>query len=776
MRRIAAVAAAVALVTGAACTSSGEHGSRGNGSPNGPGAAPVAQPNLELIAALEPFDSCDAILNHLKSEARQRVTAYGLPGHGGGIPVPVMTAEDATATRGAAPAPGAPTTTAADLGSPTSAEPDAKAGQTGSGTHAADKPPSPEFSETNVQEEGVDEPDLLRTDGKHLYTLLNGQLTVFEVRDGTPAKVGELRLPDAAMASRDLLLSGDRLLALGQTYDVLPMEKPSARAPNPGGASIAPVPRAPSSVLTQIDVSDRGAPRVTGSIVIDGAYVNARLVDGVARIVIESEPSAFAFVYPSNPGNKRSEEIALEANRRIIDESTIEDWLPGYTVGSSRDRDRSQPLLDCARVSHPKQFSGLGMLSIITVDLQQGLDPGGAVGILAHGDRVYASKHNLYVSTTHYTDPTDDETGEGARTTVPRTPEQVTAIHKFDLSGTGAAVYRASGAVAGEILNDFAMSEYENHLRVATTERVGGRTGSESLVTVLRETDGELTQVGQVGGLGKGEQIKAVRFIGRIGYVVTFRQTDPLYTVDLADPAAPRVRGELKVLGYSAYLHPVSETRLLGVGQDATDPGHTLGTQIALYDVADPANPRELQKLTLPGGQSNIEQDYHAFLWWAKTKLALVPVQSYGYSDVICPAGAQCEPGLTSSFVGVIGYTVDEAGIRELGRIVNPYRYGGPPSPCPTGADCAPGAEPGGGGDVDCEVAGACDPVPPTTIACPPDALCVPPSPSPIPPPVVGDPILRSAVIGDTVFTVSNGGVQASDLATLDDRVFVPFR
>jgi hypothetical protein len=322
------------------------------------------------------------------------------------------------------------------------------------------------------------------------------------------------------------------------------------------------------------------------------------------------------------------------------------------------------------------------------------------------------------------------------------------------------------------------MSEFEDHLRVATTERVGGRTGSESFVTVLRETDGELAPVGQVGGLGKGEEIKAVRFIGKIGYVVTFRQTDPLYTVDLAQPESPQVRGELKVLGYSAYLHPISETMLLGIGQDATDRGRTLGTQVALYDVSDPANPRELQKVALPGGQSEVERDYHAFLWWAKTKLALVPVASYGYADVECPPGAICPAAKAPSFVGVIGYTVDDSSIRELGRIANPSRYGGYPEPypCPPGVACAPGSAPGGGVGITCEEAGVCEPAPApsTTVACPPDARCVPPSPAPIPPPVTGDPILRSAVIGDTVFTISYGGVQASDLATLQPRAWTP--
>ena len=122
-------------------------------------------------------------------------------------------------------------------------------------------------------------------------------------------------------------------------------------------------------------------------------------------------------------------------------------------------------------------------------------------------------------------------------------------------------------------------------LRAATTSNDNE---SQSYVTVLATKGGRLEKAGQVGGLGRGERIYAVRFIGDRGYVVTFRETDPLYTLDLADPARPRVTGELKILGYSAYLHPVGEHELLGVGQDATPEGMRLGTQVSLFDVSNP--------------------------------------------------------------------------------------------------------------------------------------------------------------------------------------------
>ena len=167
---------------------------------------------------------------------------------------------------------------------------------------------------------------------------------------------------------------------------------------------------------------------------------------------------------------------------------------------------------------------------------------------------------------------------------------------------------------------------------------------------------------GSVEGLGKGERIFAVRFMGDAGYVVTFRQTDPLYTLDLSDPSAPRVRGELKIPGYSAYLHPVGDGLLLGVGQDADEEtGQVQGLQLSLFDVSDLAKPARLQQLKLGDrfSSSAVEWNHHAFLWWPATKLAMLPVD-------------------TETFTGAGGFAVDRAGgIAELGRIAHPPAFAG---------------------------------------------------------------------------------------------------
>jgi hypothetical protein len=183
-------------------------------------------------------------------------------------------------------------------------------------------------------------------------------------------------------------------------------------------------------------------------------------------------------------------------------------------------------------------------------------------------------------------------------------------------------------------------------------------------VRTLQERDGRLVQVGEVAGLGKGERIYAVRFIGDTGFVVTFRQVDPLYTLDLSDPAKPRKVGELKVPGYSAYLHPVGDGLLLGVGQDATDDGRTTGLKLSLFDVSNLAAPVQLDQFAFGSNSyTEVEDDHHAFLWWEPERLAVVPAIRYDATS--------------ADFAGSLSFRIDRAsGIVEAGRIAHPALEG----------------------------------------------------------------------------------------------------
>jgi uncharacterized secreted protein with C-terminal beta-propeller domain len=279
---------------------------------------------------------------------------------------------------------------------------------------------------------------------------------------------------------------------------------------------------------------------------------------------------------------------------------------------------------------------------------------------VADSEQVYATPDSLYLA---HDDRWRYDMYPGRR--MDRT-RQDTALFKFALAGNQPPTYRASGTVPGYLLNQYAMSEWDGHLRIATTDGATDR----SAVRVLADRDGKLVQTGIVDGLGKGEQIYSVRFVGERGYVVTFRQTDPLYSLDLRDPAKPKVTGELKINGYSAHLQPVGPNRLVGIGQEGDDEGRAQGLQVSLFDVADPAKPRRLAQYHVPGAYSSAEYDPHALLWWPATQLLVVPVESRGaltlrVTDELTPADRLDQPALLRSLVvGDELWTLSKAGLR----------------------------------------------------------------------------------------------------------------
>jgi hypothetical protein len=450
---------------------------------------------------------------------------------------------------------------------------------------ARDAQEPPLHSDTNVAEAGVDEPDLVKTDGRRIVTVSRGVLWVVDA--ASRQLTGTLAL-ESAVSPTNLLLFGDRALLF------LPW----------GTAGGIAGPR-----LTLVDLS-AGTPTVVSGFVIDGELVDARLVGGTVRVVTRSGPR---LAYPGK-------DPAAATDRAGPDQ-----WLPRYRV--TRNGKTEDGRVECGQVRRPAQYSGASMLTLLTFDLNQpALSDGDPVTIVADADTVYATGSSLYVLANNQwlgwaRPPGGAPGGPGV---APAPPTQRTDIYKFDTSGTSTPSYLASATVPGYVLNQYAVSEWQGNLRIATTVNQ-----STSTVYVLRPDGDQLTEVGRVGGLGHGQKIYAVRYAGPVGYVVTFRLTDPLYTLDLADPAHPRVTGALEIDGYSAYLHPVGNGRLLGVGQ-TSDPatGRNQGLAVSLFDVSDPTRPTRLSRFELLGaGHSIAEFDPHAFLYWPASRLAVVPIQ-----------------------------------------------------------------------------------------------------------------------------------------------------
>lgn len=589
-------------------------GSGGEG-PQGP-RGQIGAEGISLVA----FDSCERALEELREAMLPHVGPYGL---GGG-------ARAAQESVGGPAAPGA-----APPDAPGLADRDAKSGEK-----------APEHSTTNTHESGVDEPDLVKTDGRRLVTVADGMLRVADV--ASRAVTATLRLP-GGQASQ-LLLHDDHALVMTGPSEVV-IQQETLVPPRPGESSYA-------TRLVLVDLA--GGAAVRGSLAVEGDYVDARQVGSVARVVVRSAPR-LGFVSPHEVG---SEGQALARNREIVMRSTISDWLPRFELTGGGDQ-RSGQLVDCAAVSRPASYTATAMLTVLTIDLASALTTGDPVSIVADGDTVYGTGTSLYVADDHVV----HRTGGFAPVPLPpaRPKDQRTEIYQFDVSRPGKPVYVASGSVAGALLNQYSLSEHAGHLRVATT--VGdprARTaGSESVVTVLARKDDALVRVGSVGGLGVGERIYAVRFVGPVGFVVTFRQTDPLYTVDLSDPRRPRVLGELKITGYSAYLHAAGKDRLIGIGQEATEQGRRTGTQVVLFDTADLASPRRVAQYHLPGGSSEAEGDPHAFLYWPQKDLVVIPVSSHTARRV-APAGG-----------GALVLRLEGDHFTELTRITHPVDSGG---------------------------------------------------------------------------------------------------
>src|SRR5437899_3261426 len=330
-----------------------------------------------------------------------------------------------------------------------------------------------------------------------------------------------------------------------------PFPRPAPGPPVRAAIAALLVPRN-SSTLSEVDVSDPAHMKFVKTMSVNGGYLDARMTGHTARVVFTAMPTAIPMLAAAQPATVRAR----------IGRSTTPLWRPSYTLRRGRKGHASRhALVRCTSIQRPVDFSGLDSLTVLTIDLDKGLDPVDSDAIMTDGQTVYASTKSLYVATQQALVERPD--------TAQPPPDQFTEIHKFDISDPDQTTYLGSGAVSGTLLNQYSMSEQDGFLRVASTEAPlwwspDTNKPSQSYVTVLAQQGGALTQVGRVGGLGQGQRIFAVRFLGDVGYVVTFRQIDPLYTIGLSDPTNPRVLGSVELQGYSAYLHPVGHGLPLG--------------------------------------------------------------------------------------------------------------------------------------------------------------------------------------------------------------------
>ena len=520
----------------------------------------------DAVRLYSAFEDCDGVVDWTKAEMLERVTPYGLDMY------PVYWGRDGVWMEDAPAATEAP-----------AADESTGGASNGSGTSA-----------TNTQEAGVDEGDITETDGRFVYSIIDNRLRSVDL--DTATVLADLEVP---LGESQMVLVGDMLVVATNSWS-----------------------QSTSTVVTRYSI-DSGVPEFRRRDHLEGSMVSMRVVDGVVQLVLQAGiTNRLDFVSPRD-GTTDAQEAAKERNIEVIEALDAEDLLPRSFEESVLGAWGTPAVaIDCARMGHPGDFSGWGItwvavLDTETLDTDAASVPLGAAGLITQAGSTYTSEESLYVTTNRWNDVVDEEW-------VSNNPESPrTVIHRFSL--LDGVEYVASGEVIGTLLNSYSMSEFEGDLRVATTaysDDFGG--GQDNGVHVLRVDGADLVEVGSVRGLGRGEQIQGVRFDGPRGYVVTFRQVDPLYVIDLSNPSNPAMVGELKIPGYSTYLKPIGGGRLIGVGMSGTETGQITGVQVSLFDVSDPAAPRQVATAEI-AEWSEATWDPHAFLWWEPTGQIVIP-------------------------------------------------------------------------------------------------------------------------------------------------------
>ena len=459
-------------------------------------------------------------------------------------------------------------------------------------TYTVSESATPEYSETNVQVKGVDEADIVKTDGKYIYSVYLKKIYITQANNGNPISIS---LIEAESIINDIYIHENKLAVFSWSYDNIHLnnsgDKKSKKKSTMTDAvtnclQVRPIPRI--TKVSIYDLSDISNPVLISELSQSGKYLSSRKINNVLYItsthdiydydnINKNKPETYCPVYTANDNTK-----CVPAENILVADSVD---VINYVIVSSID------------LNNPDDFSDI-------------------CSVMGSGSELYSSMNNIYVSTYCYS----------------RDTYNYTQIMRFSLNGTDITA-NGSFNVTGNLLNQFSMDEYNGFFRVVTEDFNSG--------TALYVFDSELKLVGKTEDVASDEDVKSVRFDGDVAYFVTFRQTDPLFTVDLSDPTSPKILSELKIPGFSEYLHPFGDGLLLGFGIDA-DPatGRSQGLKLTMFDTSDKTNVTEIATrffsdydTSLLDSSSIAEEDHRAIFVDVERGLIGIPYYSYGYTS-----------------------------------------------------------------------------------------------------------------------------------------------
>ena len=479
-----------------------------------------------------------------------------------------------------------------------------------------------DYSTTNIQVAGVDEADIVKTDGEYIYVVSGNKTIIVKAYPPEQAQiVSQIELEGTIIG---IFINEDRLVLFEEQmpYYVYYGDVPGVKEEYMPYVS-------PTISIKVYDVSDRANPQLQRDVSANGQYVSSRMIGDYAYVVT-NEP-----VYEEE-GEVNLPEVSSGGNETEIPAtdiyySDVSDYYYMYTT----------------------------IMAINTQNDNQ--EPTYETILLGASSSVYVSLNNIYLTFPVWgTDVLGTEVWNSGST----------SVHRIHIEGD-AIEYVASGEVPGMVLDQFSMDEYDGYFRVATTT-YGETTGNHMYIL-----DMDLNIVGSLEGLAPGEMTYSARFMGERGYLVTFKQVDPLFVIDLSDPSDPRELGYLKVTGYSDYLHPYDETHIIGIGKETTDAGEFAwyqGVKISLFDVSDVSHPIEISKLEIGdrGSDSPVLWDHKALLFDKSRSLMVMPileakvdVTEYSEEEL---AWAYGEPVYQGAYVFDISI---ENGLQLRGRITH---------------------------------------------------------------------------------------------------------